>query len=57
MADAASGQGAIDGRGDPMTWHSPMPFATRWRNVKEKRRGSVRFWIVDAVYLFTGFCI
>lgn len=38
-----------------MTWHSPMPFAQRWRNVKERRRGTLIFWIVDLVYLVSGF--
>ncbi len=38
-----------------MTWHSPMPFATRWRNVKERRRGSVIYWVKDAIYLVSGF--
>jgi hypothetical protein len=38
-----------------MTWHSPMPFAVRWRNVTERRRGSLAYWVKDAIYLLTGF--
>lgn len=38
-----------------MTWHSPMPFAQRWKSVKEQRRDRLRYWLTDLIYLLSGF--
>ncbi len=40
-----------------MAFHSPMPFAIRWRNVRQRRRCGVIDCFVDAIYLLTGFHI